>query len=74
MEKSIGIDIHNLTEEQKTRLEEIKKERELKLVEVRKRQAEKDKMIRDTFDYMRANGIEVLDNENGHFSIRKRSK
>ena len=31
----------NLIDEQKRKLEEIKKERELKLVEVRKRQAEK---------------------------------
>ena len=61
----------NLIDEQKRKLEEIKKERELKLVEVRKRQAEKDTMIRDTFDYMRATGIQVLDTENGHFSIRK---
>ena len=36
----------NLIDEQKRKLEEIKKERELKLVEVRKRQAEKDKMMK----------------------------
>ena len=65
------IDIHNLTQEQKDKLDKIKKERELKLMNYKKRQAKKDKMINETFEYMKENEIEVLNNENGYFNIRK---